>query len=275
MQAAFFDLDKTVIAKASVPAFGRTLYDHGLISKRILIRAAIGHLIFLHFGARHAKLEKMRRSVLQIVRGWERDRMERIVREALGEVLEPIVYREALELIQQHQEAGRLVVIVSSAPQEIVRPLADFLGADASVASHACVDDRGRYTGELDFYAYAQAKADAIEEMAKERDIDLSESYAYSDSHTDVPMLSAVGHPVTVNPDKELMRIARANKWPISIFDHPLPMRDQRATFRLKVATAMLGASTVVLGTSLVASMRLNRRNNRLRNQLKQFVAPR
>jgi len=268
MEAAFFDLDKTVIAKASVPAFGRTLYDEGLISRRVLLRAAVGHVIFLQFGASHKRLERMRRSALTVVRGWERDRMESIVREALSEVLEPIIYREALELIEEHQGAGCHVVIVSSAPQEIVRPLAEFLGVDDSISSHACVDNLGRYTGELEFYAYAQAKADAITQMAKEKEIDLSKSFAYSDSHTDVPMLEVVGNPVAVNPDKELMREARSRKWPIQQFSHPMTLRDQRATTRLRFATAMLIASSALAALSVGAAWKLSRRSKSLREQL-------
>jgi HAD superfamily hydrolase (TIGR01490 family) len=242
MEAAFFDLDKTVIAKASVPAFGPTLYNEGLINKRILLRAAVSQLVFLQLGAGHRRLEKMRRGLLQITRGWERARMEEIVREALSEVLEPIVYREALELIEEHQLAGRKVVIVSSSPEEIVRPLAEFLGVDDCISSRAQVDDNGRYTGEVDFYAYAEEKADAIRSMAKAHDIDLSASYAYSDSHTDVPMLEAVGHAVAVNPDKELIRVARANKWPIVEFTHPMPP-SERAARRMRYANAITVAN--------------------------------
>ncbi len=268
MEAAFFDLDKTVIAKASVPAFGRTLYNEGLISRRVLLRAAVGHVIFLQFGASHKRLERMRRSALVVVRGWERDRMERMVREALSEVLEPIIYREALELIEEHQGEGRHVVIVSSAPQEIVRPLAEFLGVDDSISSQACVDSNGKYTGELDFYAYAQAKADAISAMAKEKDIDLAKSFAYSDSHTDIPMLAIVGNPVAVNPDRELMRAARANKWPIQQFSHPMTLRDQRATTRLRLANVLLISAGALSAFSLGVAWKLTRRSKSLREQI-------
>ncbi len=244
MEAAFFDLDKTVIAKASVPAFGPTLYNEGLINKRVLLRVAVGHLIFLQLGAGHARLEKVRRAVMTATRGWERENMERIVKEALSDVIEPIIFREALELIEEHQIAGRKVVIISSSPEEIVRPLAEFLGADDSIGSRACVDSEGRYTGELDFYAYGPAKAEAINKMAEEQGIDLSGSYAYSDSQTDIPMLEAVGHAFAVNPDKELMRAARANKWPIMEFTHPMPP-SERAARRMRIANATIAINTV------------------------------
>lgn len=260
MEAAFFDLDKTVIAKASVPAFGRTLYNEGLITKGVLLRVAVGHLIFLQLGAGHARLEKMRRSVLTIVRGWERERMEQIVREALSEVIEPIIYREALELIEQHQAAGRLVVIISTSPEEIVKPLAEFLGADDAIGSRASVDATGRYTGDLDFYAYGEAKAEEVRRMAVERNIDLSRSYAYTDSHTDVPMLRAVGNPVAVNPDKELIRTARAEKWPIVEFTHPMPP-SERVARRMRLATALTAMNAVATVALAVGYWRLSQRN--------------
>jgi len=271
MQAAFFDLDKTVIAKASVAAFGPTLYNEGLISRRILIRAAVAQLIFLQLGADHARLERMRRSMLKLTRGWERERVERIVRETLTQVVEPIIYREALDLIEEHQAAGRQVIIISSSPEEIVKPLAEFLGADDAIATRASLDAEGRYTGELEFYAYGEAKAEAVRALAEEHDIDLSESYAYSDSHTDVPMLSSVGHPVAVNPDKELMREARAQKWSIVQFVHPMPLRDQSVRTRMRLATVMLGAAGVGASGLAVGYWRLNRKTKTLRQHLTQL----
>ena len=240
MQAAFFDLDKTVIAKPSVAAFGPTLYSQGMISRRILLRALVGQLIFLHLGAGHDRLEGFRKSLLAVTRGWERDKVQKIVSEALTEVVEPIIFSEALALIEQHQNEGRRVVIISSSPEEVVQPLADFIGADDAIGSRACVGTDGRYTGEIEFYAYGENKAVAIKEMAERDGLDLSESYAYSDSHTDLPMLSCVGHPTAVNPDRDLLRAARARKWPISTFSNPMPMRDQSLRIRMRIATALL-----------------------------------
>lgn len=266
MEAAFFDLDKTVIAKASVAAFGRTLYDRGFITRRVLLRVAVAHLIFLQLGAGHNRMEKMRRSALTIIKGWDRTKMENIVREALTEVIEPIIYQEALHLIEEHQNAGRKVVIISSSPEEIVQPLSEFLGADAAIGTRACVDENNRYTGELASYAYGPAKAEAIREMAKAENIDLDASYAYSDSHTDVPMLAAVGHPFAVNPDKELIRVARANKWPIVQFTHPMPLRDQRSAFRFRVASYLLVAAMALTGGSILSVWRLHRKADAFRS---------
>ena len=226
MEAAFFDLDKTVIAKASMVAFGRSFYRHGLLSKGVLLRALYGQLVYMHLGANEAKLERMRQSVLALTKGWEQARVSSIVREALTDVVEPIIYDEALELIEEHRAAGRKVYIVSASPEEIVAPLGEFLGVDAAIASRARVQD-GRYTGEMELYAYGPNKAVAMRRVAAEENIDLLRSWAYSDSATDIPMLETVGNPVAVNPDRELLKIARERSWEIRRFVRPVRLRDR------------------------------------------------
>jgi HAD superfamily hydrolase (TIGR01490 family) len=226
MEAAFFDLDKTVIAKASRVAFGRPLYRQGLISRRLLVRALYGQLVYMHLGASEAKLDRMRQSVLALTKGWEQARVSSIVREALTDVVEPIIYDEALELMEEHRAAGRKVFIVSASPEEIVAPLGEFLGVDAAIASRARVED-GRYTGEMEVYAYGPHKAVAMRRVAAEEDIDLTRSWAYSDSATDIPMLEAVGHPVAVNPDRELLKLARERSWEVRRFVRPVRLRDR------------------------------------------------
>ena len=226
MEAAFFDLDKTVIAKASMVAFGRPLYRQGLISRRLLVRALYGQLVYMHLGANEAKLDRMRESVLALTKGWDQARVSSIVREALTDVVEPIIYDEALELIEEHRAAGRKVYIVSASPEEIVAPLGEFLGVDAAIASRARVED-GRYTGEMDLYAYGPNKAVAMRRVAAEENIDLLRSWAYSDSATDIPMLETVGNPVAVNPDRELLKIARERSWEIRRFVRPVRLRDR------------------------------------------------
>ncbi|HZQ86863.1 MAG TPA: HAD-IB family hydrolase [Acidimicrobiales bacterium] len=225
--AAFFDLDKTVIAKASMVAFGRSFYDEGLISRRLVLRGLWGQLVYMHLGASEQKLARMRESVLALTKGWDQNRVRAIVREALEQVVEPIIYAEALELIQQHQAEGRPVFIVSASPEEIVQPLAEYLGVDGAIATQAEVDDEGRYTGGMRRYAYGPLKAEAMEELAAAEGIDLSESYAYSDSVTDAPMLEVVGHPVAVNPDRALLKLARENDWEVRTFAHPVRLRDR------------------------------------------------
>jgi HAD superfamily hydrolase (TIGR01490 family) len=224
--AAFFDLDKTVIARASMVAMGRPLYRHGLVSRWVLLRALWGQFVYLWVGASEDKLSKTRDSALRLATGWERERVRRIAREAIEEVIEPIVFDEALALIAEHQAAGRPVFIVSASPEEIVAPLAEHLGVDRWIATLAEVD-AGRYTGKVAFYAYGPHKAEAMQEVAAAEGIDLASSFAYSDSATDEPMLAAVGHPVAVNPDRELLRVARERDWEVRYFVRPVRLRDR------------------------------------------------
>ena len=241
MEAAFFDLDKTVIAKASVVAFGTPLYREGLISRRTILRGLWGQLVYLHLGADEAKIARMRTSVLALTKGWDQARVSAIVEDALEAVVEPIIYGEALELMATHRDAGRRIIIVSASPSEIVMPLADYLGADDAIASQALVDEEGRYTGRMAFDAFGPAKVDAMKAIAARYDIDLAASYAYSDSATDLPMLEAVGHPVVVNADKELARVAAERDWETHVFTRPVRLkpRSRKATPVLVGAAAL------------------------------------
>jgi len=239
--AAFFDLDKTIIAKSSVLAFGRPFYREGLLSKRAIVRSAYAQVVFMLVGADENKMEKLRVAMLDMIRGWNRDHVAGIVREALDEVVTPIIFAEALELIGEHHREGRKVVIVSSAPEEVARPLGEHLGVDDVIATRAEIDGDGMYTGELSYYGYGPHKAEAIRDLAAREGIDLSESYAYSDSITDEPMLRAVGHPFAVNPDRELARVAREQGWPVLSFARPVKLRS-RVTGAPAPALAVSGA---------------------------------
>jgi HAD superfamily hydrolase (TIGR01490 family) len=265
VEAAFFDLDKTVIAKASIAAFGGPFYRGGLINRRLIIRALVSQLIYLHLGASEQKLARVRESMLTLTKGWDQTLIRQIVREALEETVEPIIYAEALDLIEEHRAAGRRVYLVSASPEEIVQPLADHLGVDGCIATRAVVDDEGRYAGEMEFYAYGPFKADAMRELAEADGLDLSASYAYSDSYTDLPMLEAVGHPVVVNPDRVLAKVAKEREWDVMQFTKPVRLRDRVSVPSLP-ATAMVAGITVATSAAGVVAWRLAR--NRLRAQL-------
>jgi HAD superfamily hydrolase (TIGR01490 family) len=249
MEAAFFDLDKTVIAKASLVAFGRPLYDAGMISRVVILRALWSNLLFHYLGADENRIRKFRSSALRMTRGWDQALVSAIVRDALVEVIEPIVYAEALDLIQEHQREGRRVFLVSASPEEIVAPLAQFLGVDEAIASRAELDADGRYTGEVEFWSYGPYKAEAILQVAERYGIDLDRSYAYSDSGTDLPMLEVVGHPVAVNPDRDLARVARDRGWDIRWFEHGVPLRE-RVNMPRPGKVFTIAATVIVLGTA-------------------------
>jgi HAD superfamily hydrolase (TIGR01490 family) len=213
VEAAFFDLDKTVIAKPSIMAFARDFRREGLLTRRTMVKGLWVQLIYVRVGAGHKRLHRVRRSVLAATTGWDQAQVRRVVTEGLAAAIDPITYVEARDLIDEHRSAGRRVYLVSAAPSEIVEPLAYHLGAHEALASVARVDQDGRYTGDVERYAYGPEKASLISRVAAQNGIDLSASWAYTDSATDVPMLETVGHPVAVNPDRALRRIAQLRSW--------------------------------------------------------------
>lgn len=228
--AAFFDLDKTIIAKSSTLAFAGHLSKAGLLSKRSLLKAGIAQAYYQMFGADHDQLERIREEMTQLTKGWDREQISQIVTETVDEVVSPLVYAEALAIIDEHHRAGREVIVISSSPVEVVEPLGKYLGIDRMIGTRSALDEDGKYTGELEFYAYGVGKATAMEELAAAEDIDLEASYAYSDSLTDAPMLQIVGHPVAVNPDRELRELAIKNDWQIMEFKRPVTIRTRLAT---------------------------------------------
>jgi HAD superfamily hydrolase (TIGR01490 family) len=247
MQAAFFDLDKTVIARSSTLAFGRPLMKEGMISKALIVKALYAQLVYHLVGADEAKMEKMRIALLELTKGWEKDKIQALARETIADVIDPVIYQEALQLIAEHRAAGRRVYIVSSSGEEIVKPLAEYLGVPHYIASRARVDAEGRYTGELEFYCQGENKAIAMREQAARYGIDLAESYAYSDSITDVPMLAAVGHPHAVNPDRDLRAIAVERGWQVLQFVRPVSLRSKiiSSVPRPRPMAAVLGGTAV------------------------------
>jgi HAD superfamily hydrolase (TIGR01490 family) len=226
-EAAFFDLDKTIIARSSTLVMGRTFMRDGLIGPSSVVKTLYAQAVYQLVGADHERMEQARSAALELTRGWEADRVRRLVREAMEEVIAPLAYQEALDLIDEHRRAGRDVWIVSSSGEEIVEPFASYLGVNDVIATLSGIDDDGRYDGTLEFYAYAGAKANAVRQIAAVRDYDLTRCYAYSDSITDLPMLSAVGTAVVVNPDRELRAAAQAMDWEVRDFVSPVRLRDR------------------------------------------------
>jgi HAD superfamily hydrolase (TIGR01490 family) len=215
--AAFFDLDKTLISRSSTLAFSRSFYRHGLISRATMIRGTFAQAVFKRAGAGQVRMERIRRQVSRLCRGWPAEAVTEIVRANLDTIIVPHLYREARTLVAEHHAAGRDVIVVSASGHEVVDPIAELLGADTVIATQMVIAD-GRYTGDVAFYAFGAAKATKIRELAAARDYDLAGCYAYSDSVTDLPMLEAVGHPTAVNPDRALRREAARRGWPIQVF---------------------------------------------------------
>jgi HAD superfamily hydrolase (TIGR01490 family) len=241
--AAFFDLDKTVIAKSSTLAFSRPFFRNGLINRRAVLKGAYAQFVFAASGADADQVERMRSHLTALCTGWDVQQVRAIVEETLHDIVDPLVYAEATELVSDHAREGRDVVIVSASGAEIVTPIADMVGATHSVGTRM-VEAGGKYTGEIEFYCYGENKATAMKELAATNGYDLAASYAYSDSITDLPMLEAVGHPSVVNPDRGLRALATERGWPILEFTKPVSLRSrfQPSGTTVAVTAISLGA---------------------------------
>ncbi|MFI6093259.1 HAD family hydrolase [Streptomyces sp. NPDC051218] len=261
--AAFFDLDKTVIAKSSTLTFSKSFYQGGLINRRAVLRTAYVQFIFLAGGADHDQMERMREYLSALCRGWNVQQVKEIVAETLHDLIDPIIYDEAASLIEEHHTAGRDVVIVSTSGAEVVEPIGEMLGADRVVATRMVVGDDGCFTGEVEYYAYGPTKATAIKELAESEGYDLGRCHAYSDSATDLPMLESVGHPHAVNPDRALRREALARGWPILDFHRPVRLKERRRkpSRPAVVAAAAVGAAAATAGLVWFVSRRRTTRD--------------
>jgi HAD superfamily hydrolase (TIGR01490 family) len=247
--AAFFDLDKTIIAKSSTLAFSKPFFDQGLINRRAVLKSSYAQFLFLLSGADHDQMERMRAHIANMCAGWDVEQVRSIVAETLHDIVDPLVFAEAADLIADHKLRGHDVVVVSASGEEIVGPIADALGADFSTATRMEVEN-GRYNGTVEFYCYAEGKVEAMNILAEARNYDLSQCFAYSDSITDLPMLSAVGHPTAVNPDRALRKEAASVGWPILTFSNPVSLRSriQSPSGTTVAASAAVGFSALVAG---------------------------
>lgn len=249
--AAFFDLDKTIIATSSATAFSRPFFAGGLITRRDVLRTAYAQFLFLLGRADADQTDRLRAFLSSMVTGWDVAQVSSIVNETLHLNIEPTVYAEALALIDEHHAAGRDVVVVSASGAELVEPIAEMLGADHVIATQMEIVD-GRYTGGIAFYNFGENKAAAILELAAEQGYDLADCYAYSDSVTDAPLLDAVGHGSVVNPDRGLRRMAAERGWDALTFVRPVALRPAFPPPQRSVPVLAVVAAVVVVGIVLL-----------------------
>jgi HAD superfamily hydrolase (TIGR01490 family) len=224
--AAFFDLDKTIIAKSSAFAFSRPFFQEGLINRRAVLKGSYAQFMFLLAGADTEQMERMRAHITVQCAGWDIAQVTAIVEETLHDIVDPLVYAEATTLIGTHRERGHDIVVVSASGAEIVQPIAEMIGATHTVATRMVVQD-GRYTGEVEFYCAGENKALAARQLAQQQGYELQQCHAYSDSISDLPLLEAVGHPTAVNPDRALRREALQRGWPVLAFSNPVSLRSR------------------------------------------------
>ena len=246
--AAFFDLDKTLMAGSSGMQFARVAARHGIVGRRQLLSWAVEHLRYRLRGTTDERTAEVLRVARELIAGVPVRTVERMNPEVLAAIL-PRVYPQMLEEVYGHQDAGRATFIVSAAGNGVVEPLAEVLGMDGGIGTRYGVDGDGAFTGRFDGpFVYGRGKVEAMEAFAAEHGIDLDQSYAYSDSLSDLPMLRAVGHPVAVNPDPALAEIAGEEGWEM--------MRFERLGRRLVAVAVTLLATVAGFGASRIAARR-------------------
>jgi HAD superfamily hydrolase (TIGR01490 family) len=244
--AAFFDLDKTLMAGSSGIFFARAAYETGMISRRRLARDVYENLRFRLRGSTDDRADDVRRRVGEMIAGVRVRELQRMSPRVLAGVL-PRLYPQMLARAYAHQDAGVPVYIMTAASQEMADLLAHVLDFDGGLGSRSEIVD-GRYTGRPSGpFNYREGKVLSMREVAAREDIDLAASYAYSDSESDLPMLRAVRHAVVVNPDPDLRRIAVEEGWEVLHLD--------RLGHRLKVLTA-LGVAAALGGLARAARER-------------------
>jgi HAD superfamily hydrolase (TIGR01490 family) len=245
--AAFFDLDRTLMAGSSGMHFARAAYQGGLVSRPQLAKWGLEHVRFRLRGSTDERTAQVLSQVKELLAGVPERDIERMAPGLLAGVL-PRIYPAMLDEVRAHQDAGRATFIVSAAGNGLVEALARVLGMDGGIGTSYEVDGDGRLTGRIEEpFVYAEGKVVAMRRFAGEHAVDLSESWAYSDSASDLPMLRAVGNPVAVNPDRELAEVAAAEGWRV--------MRFEKLGRRLTIAGATVVAAAVG-GTGRVLASR-------------------
>jgi HAD superfamily hydrolase (TIGR01490 family) len=242
--AAFFDLDKTLMAGSSGMQFARVAAKHGVVGRRQLARWGIDHLRYRLRGASDEQTTEVLRVARELITGVSAREIDRMGPEVMAGIL-PRVFPQMLDEVNAHIDAGRPTFIVSAAGDGIVSVLATVLGMAGGIGTRYEVDAGGCFTGRFDGpFVYGEGKVEAMQAFAASHGIDLGASYAYSDSASDLPMMQAVGHPVAVNPDPALAEVAARDGWPV--------MRFERLGRRLGIASAALLAGLIGLGASHV-----------------------
>jgi len=249
LAAAFFDLDKTLMAGSSGLHFGRAAQRAGWLTRRDMARFGAEHVRYRMRGSTDASAQALLAEVTEKLRGITEAELVRMAPEVLAGVL-PRIYPEMLDEVAAHRAAGRPTFIVSAAGDGMVRLLAQVLGMTGGIGTRYELDADGAYTGRLDGpFMYGEGKVEALERFAAEHDVDLAASWAYSDSASDLPMLRSVGHPVAVNPDADLAAVAAAEGWRV--------MRFERLGRRVAIAGATVVAAAVGgMGTMLASRRR-------------------
>jgi putative phosphoserine phosphatase/1-acylglycerol-3-phosphate O-acyltransferase len=217
--AAFFDLDRTLLRGASGPVITEALRAAGIVSDRHIPGEGLIYKVFDVVGETLPAM-LLTRQAARMANGWNRAAVQAAGREAAAR-LKDQVQPFARVLIEQHHEAGRKVILATTSPFDLVQPLAELIGIDDVIATRYGEKD-GAYDGSVDgFFVWGPGKLAAVRQWAQDHGVDVSRSWAYSDSIYDLPLLGAVEHPVAVNPDPRLAIVAALRRWPQQHLDVP------------------------------------------------------
>ena len=252
--AAFFDLDKTLMAGSSGMVFARIARGHGMVSRRQIARWGRDHIRYRLRGSTDEQTSELLKVARETFKGVPERDIIRMGPEVLAGIL-PRIYPEMLEEVHRHQDEGRATFIVSAAGNEMVAQLAQVLGMEGGIGTSYEVGPDGLYTGRLNGpFVYGEGKVEAMSRFADEHDIDLGESFAYSDSASDMPMMRSVGNPVVVNPDDPLAAVAKAEGWRV--------LRFEKLGRRIAIAA---GGALAATGATLLARRRQSGSSRRFR----------
>jgi HAD superfamily hydrolase (TIGR01490 family) len=268
-RAAFFDLDKTLIPGSSLFLLARGMYARDYYRVRDILRFGWRQAHFRLSGEDDKGVDESREAALEFVAGRPVSDVREMGREIAEERILPRVYEGITKVIDHHRNVGDLTYLCTASPQELAEIVSESLRMTGALGTRGEIAD-GRYTGRLspEGVLHGVAKAGAVADLASRADLDLSESYAYSDSINDLPLLELVGHPIAVNPDSELKRAAREMGWPV------YELRTRRPLVLFGIPSA-LGA-LVVFGGGMAAGSWFGRRRaqREMRNWLARRMQP-
>ncbi|WIM67941.1 HAD family hydrolase [Corynebacterium breve] len=256
--AAFFDLDKTIIATSSAFAFGKEFMNSGMITKQEAFELYLAKTSYMFTGMSGEQMDTTRDQLASMIAGWSVDDVRKVTAETMHNVVTPAIYAEARELIAFHKAAGHDIIIVSASASHLVEPIAAELGVTKVVATEAEVVD-GKFTGRITKYVKGPAKAEAITELAESHAFDLANSFAYSDSATDIPMMEKVGHPVAVNPDRAMKKHALEQGWEIRAFKHPEPLFHAPSAREVGIGAGVIAGITALAAGGVWVATKLLR----------------
>ena len=216
---AFFDVDNTITRGSTLYFLGKGMYNRGFFTKRDIGAWVLANIRFRMTGTEKSEvISRFQKAATDFIGGHDVKEIRIIGEQIYSEFVSPSIWQGTIELAKEHLSSGDEVWLVTASPEDFANLIAERLGFTGAIGTKAEVKD-GKYTGNLNGkLLHGKEKAIAITELTKERGINLKDCFAYSDSHNDLPLLSAVGHPRAINPDAKLRIIAFAQSWPVHDF---------------------------------------------------------